>query len=311
MTPRPPAGKPATATEYAAWFRALADPTQIQIVSLLARHGAPMNVGEIVAAVDVGQSTVSAHLKIRAEVRFLLTDRQGTSAYYRINDACVKCFPTAADIVMGKPRLPARPRRLRARIIPVNEPATTDAIVSRYSGLARAALAGQPITDGDPDPAGNGCFGAAAYAGDTAAPDGALRASLGCGNPLAVAGLRLCPTVMSTSSPTTPPAPRNALKLNTTLDAWPEPSPGPNTSTCSPPPDSPASRSPPPTRPETACTQRSSRPSDHRPPPSDRRGRPGRPRCRVKANGVRREGRCGPARSHRPATARGPAAPRR
>jgi predicted transcriptional regulator len=103
MTPRPPAGKPATATEYAAWFRALADPTQIQIVSLLARHGAPMNVGEIVAAVDVGQSTVSAHLKIRAEVRFLLTDRQGTSAYYRINDACVKCFPTAADIVMGKP----------------------------------------------------------------------------------------------------------------------------------------------------------------------------------------------------------------
>ena len=57
-----------TAAEYASWFRALADPTRIQIVSLLARGGTPMNVGEIVAAVDVGQSTVSAHLKVLAPI---------------------------------------------------------------------------------------------------------------------------------------------------------------------------------------------------------------------------------------------------
>ena len=93
----------ATATEYASWFKALADPTRIQIVSLLARHGAPLSVGQIVAAVDVGQSTVSAHLKVLAEVRFVLADRRGTASYYRINDACVDCFPTAADIVMGRP----------------------------------------------------------------------------------------------------------------------------------------------------------------------------------------------------------------
>ena len=93
----------ATAAEYAAWFKALADPTRIQIVSLLARRGTPMGVGEIVAAVDVGQSTVSAHLKTLADVRFVLADRKGTSAYYRINEACVGCFPTAADLVMGKP----------------------------------------------------------------------------------------------------------------------------------------------------------------------------------------------------------------
>jgi DNA-binding transcriptional ArsR family regulator len=92
-----------TAAEYATWFKALADPTRIQIVSLLARRGAPMNVGEIVAAVDVVQSTVSAHLKVLAEVRFLLSEHQGTATYYRINDTCVDCFPTAADIVMGRP----------------------------------------------------------------------------------------------------------------------------------------------------------------------------------------------------------------
>jgi DNA-binding transcriptional ArsR family regulator len=93
----------ATAAEYATWFRALADATRIQIVSLLARRGTPMNVGEITAAVEVGQSTVSAHLKVLADVRFLLPVRQGTATYYRINDACVDCFPTAADIVMGRP----------------------------------------------------------------------------------------------------------------------------------------------------------------------------------------------------------------
>jgi DNA-binding transcriptional ArsR family regulator len=98
----------ATAAEYAGWFKALADPTRIQIVSLLARRGTPISVGEIVAAVDVGQSTVSAHLKVLADVRFVLSDQRGTATYYRINEACVSCFPTAADIVMGKPA-PERP----------------------------------------------------------------------------------------------------------------------------------------------------------------------------------------------------------
>lgn len=98
----------ATAADYATWFKALADPTRIQVVSLLARRGTPMNVGEIVAAVDVGQSTVSAHLKVLADVRFVLAEHRGTATYYRINDACVECFPTAADIVMGKP-VPAQP----------------------------------------------------------------------------------------------------------------------------------------------------------------------------------------------------------
>ena len=93
----------ATAEEYASWFRALADPTRIQIVSLLARHGTPMNVGQIVAAVDVGQSTVSAHLKQLAAVGFVLVERRATTSLYRINDACVDCFPSAADVVMGRP----------------------------------------------------------------------------------------------------------------------------------------------------------------------------------------------------------------
>ena len=98
----------ATAAEYASWFKALADATRVQIVSLLARRGEPMTVGAITAELQVGQSTVSEHLKVLAGVRFVLAERQGTATYYRVNDACVQCFPSAADIVMGRP-VPAAP----------------------------------------------------------------------------------------------------------------------------------------------------------------------------------------------------------
>jgi DNA-binding transcriptional ArsR family regulator len=92
----------ATAETYAGWFRALADPTRVQILNLLASTGSPMTVGQIVDRVDVGQSTVSAHLKILTEARFVLAEPRGTARLYRVNQRCVSCFPTAADVVMGR-----------------------------------------------------------------------------------------------------------------------------------------------------------------------------------------------------------------
>ncbi|HEV2243230.1 MAG TPA: metalloregulator ArsR/SmtB family transcription factor [Streptosporangiaceae bacterium] len=103
----------AAAEEYAAWFAALADGTRVQIVSLLARCGEPMTVGQIVAAVPVGQSTVSAHLRRLAEVGFVLAEHRGTASWYRINQACVECFPTAADVIMGRPVPAAAPADAR------------------------------------------------------------------------------------------------------------------------------------------------------------------------------------------------------
>ena len=97
------------AEEYASWFAALADGTRVQIVSLLARSGDPMTVGQIVACVGVGQSTVSAHLKRPAQVGFVKVEHRGTASLYRINQACVECFPTAADVVMGRPVPAAAP----------------------------------------------------------------------------------------------------------------------------------------------------------------------------------------------------------
>ncbi|MDL4813418.1 methyltransferase domain-containing protein [Actinomadura opuntiae] len=74
---------------------------------------------------------------------------------------------------------------------------TTDAIVARYSGLARAALAGGTPHEGE---SGDSCFGAAAYQAEDQVPEAALRASLGCGNPLAVADLRPGETVLDLGS---------------------------------------------------------------------------------------------------------------
>jgi DNA-binding transcriptional ArsR family regulator len=94
------------AETYAGWFRALADATRVQILNLLAEHGQPMTVGQIVERVPVGQSTVSAHLKALAQARFVLAERRGTANWYRVNQNCVSCFPSAADVVMGNPATP-------------------------------------------------------------------------------------------------------------------------------------------------------------------------------------------------------------
>jgi L-amino acid N-acyltransferase YncA/2-polyprenyl-3-methyl-5-hydroxy-6-metoxy-1,4-benzoquinol methylase len=77
---------------------------------------------------------------------------------------------------------------------------TRTAVTARYSGLARAARAGQQITDCDPGPFAAGCFGAAGYGHTSEVPEGALRASLGCGNPVAVAELRPGETVLDLGS---------------------------------------------------------------------------------------------------------------
>jgi arsenite methyltransferase len=70
------------------------------------------------------------------------------------------------------------------------------AVAARYAGLARAAQAGQAITDGDPDA---GC-GAPGYPDAGGLPEAAVRASLGCGNPVAVADLRPGETVLDLGS---------------------------------------------------------------------------------------------------------------
>lgn len=106
------------AESYAACFKALADGTRIQVMSLLAARNEPLTVGEITEGIGVGQSTVSHHLKILGEVGFVQAEPSGTSNLYRMNPECVECFPTIDDVLAGSsvpavilsknPRLAAR-----------------------------------------------------------------------------------------------------------------------------------------------------------------------------------------------------------
>ena len=100
----------ATAGEWAGGFRALGDPTRVLLLQLLATADEPMSVGELTERLDVGQSTVSHHLAKLAEVRFVLVEHIGTSSRWRVNHACIDCFPSAAEVVMGK--TPRDPREL-------------------------------------------------------------------------------------------------------------------------------------------------------------------------------------------------------
>jgi SAM-dependent methyltransferase len=70
------------------------------------------------------------------------------------------------------------------------------AIGTRYAGLARAAQAGQQVTDCGPGEFAAGGFGPGGYPDVAGLPEGAVRASLGCGNPVAVAELRAGETVL-------------------------------------------------------------------------------------------------------------------
>ena len=90
----------ARAREYADWFKALADPTRIRILNLLAANREAVCVCDIVKHFPIGQPTVSHHLKILRDTCFVRSERRGTFMYYRVNRNCMAEFPDAARRIM-------------------------------------------------------------------------------------------------------------------------------------------------------------------------------------------------------------------
>ena len=71
-------------------FRALADPTRVKIVNLLARSDEPVCVCEFVPAVELSQPTVSHHLKKLTEAGLLEREERGKWAYYSLSGEAVE-----------------------------------------------------------------------------------------------------------------------------------------------------------------------------------------------------------------------------
>ena len=75
------------AEELAAVHRALADPTRVQMVHILAAASEPVCVCDFVAAFDLGQPTVSHHLAKLRDAGIVDSSRRGIWAFYRLNPA--------------------------------------------------------------------------------------------------------------------------------------------------------------------------------------------------------------------------------
>jgi ArsR family transcriptional regulator len=72
------------AERMAVLAKALGDPIRLQLVDVLRKHAGKVCVCELTPLFDVGQSTVSHHLKVLREAGIVDCERPGLWAYYYV-----------------------------------------------------------------------------------------------------------------------------------------------------------------------------------------------------------------------------------
>lgn len=76
---------PAQAGEMAHLFKALADPTRLRLLSIVARSPeGEICVCKLSDTFDVSAPTISHHLKVLRQCGLLAAERRGTMVYYRL-----------------------------------------------------------------------------------------------------------------------------------------------------------------------------------------------------------------------------------
>ena len=74
--------------------KALGDPIRLQVVDVLRRHAGQVCVCELVPLFDVGQSTLSHHLKKLRDAGIVDAERRGLWAYYYVRPDALKELAT-------------------------------------------------------------------------------------------------------------------------------------------------------------------------------------------------------------------------
>jgi len=78
------------ASHLAAVFRALADPTRVRLVSMIAAaEGGQACVRDLTGPVGLAQPTVSHHMKVLADAGLVRREQRGRWAYYRVDHAAL------------------------------------------------------------------------------------------------------------------------------------------------------------------------------------------------------------------------------
>ena len=78
------------ATRMAAVAKALGDPIRLQLVDVLRKHAGQVCVCELVPLFDVGQPTLSHHLRKLREAGVVDCERRGLWAYYYVRPDALK-----------------------------------------------------------------------------------------------------------------------------------------------------------------------------------------------------------------------------
>ena len=78
--------------------KALGDPIRLQLVDVLRKHAGKVCVCELTPLFDVGQPTVSHHLKRLHEAGLLEREQRGKWAYYSLKREAVAKLAAVADL---------------------------------------------------------------------------------------------------------------------------------------------------------------------------------------------------------------------
>ena len=102
--PRLPEELPATEREQlVAGFKALADPTRLDVFRLIAAQEAPLCACDVVDRFAVSQPTISHHLKVLREAGLITVSRRGVWAYYAVDPRGLARLRGALNELMSAP----------------------------------------------------------------------------------------------------------------------------------------------------------------------------------------------------------------
>ena len=79
-------------------LKALADPTRLRMLALLAKHTEPLCVCEITPLFDLHQPTISHHLRLLREAGLADCERRGTWAFYWATEAGQRALSLVAAL---------------------------------------------------------------------------------------------------------------------------------------------------------------------------------------------------------------------
>jgi ArsR family transcriptional regulator len=96
--PIAPASLPAQDGErLVAIFKALGDPTRLDVFRLIAAQPEPLCVCDVVDRFNVSQPTISHHLKVLREAGLITVSRRGVWAYYAVDPTGLETVRSALD----------------------------------------------------------------------------------------------------------------------------------------------------------------------------------------------------------------------